>query len=48
MFAFWKIWSGLFFVTSFSGANKYSSAIHHEQKNKKATVQIKFYAVSIK
>ena len=26
-----------------SAANKYSSASHHEQKNKKATGQIKFF-----
>ena len=32
-----------------SAANKYySSAGHHEQKNKKTTVQIKFLAVTIK
>ena len=32
-----------------SAANKYySSASHHEQKNKKATSQIKFLAVTIK
>ena len=33
----------------FSTANKYySSASHHEQKNKKATGQIKFLAVTTK
>ena len=31
-----------------STANKYSSAGHHEQKNKKTTSQIKFLAVTIK
>ena len=31
-----------------SAANKYSSASHHEQKNKKTTSQIKFLAVTIK
>ena len=33
---------------SYSTANKYSSAGYHEQKNKKATSQIKFSAVTIK
>ena len=31
-----------------SAANKYSSANHHEQKNKKTTGQIKFWVVTIK
>ena len=31
-----------------SAANKYSSAGHHVQKNKKATSQIKFSPVTIK
>ena len=33
---------------SYSTANKYSSACHHEQKNKKTTSPIKFSAVTIK
>ena len=31
-----------------SAVNEYSSAGHHEQKNKKTTSQIKFSAVTIK
>ena len=34
--------------SKFSAANKYSSAGHNEQKNKKTTSQIKFSAVTIK
>ena len=34
--------------SKFSAANKYSSAGHNEQKNKKNTSQIKFSAVTIK
>ena len=38
----------IFFILS-SAANKdYSSAGHHEQKNKKTTGQIKFLAITIK
>ena len=31
-----------------SAANKYSSAGHHEQKNKKTTSQIKFLSVTVR
>ena len=34
-------------ISVYSAANKYSSAGHHEQKNKKTTGQIKFLAVAI-
>ena len=44
-----KLWQVLWSIRAEpSAANKYSSADHHEQKNKKSTDQIKFSAAVIK
>ena len=45
-----RVWDLLLEISDYqaSTANKYLSASHHEQKNKKTTSQIRFLAVTIK